>query len=377
MDDIMNDAMNNKCLLCDEILTDIKKKYCNLICKKRYYNWHNLPENEFNDKMNSLKKLNKTFICEICNEIFTPKSIRNQTNYCSRKCSQQQNKKNQSKRQKENRLILKEQEAKKCLTCDKLIPINTTKIKFCNAVCKQRYLCWKKLDPIEFEEKIARSKTFGEKINCLHCDESFIPDRINNIHYCSRKCHNDYGANIIGTKKKECRNYLKDEKTKAGKCENCDELNVSLLEFAHYNRNNKGFDVHECFDIELLKQEMPKGRWLCILCHRIETYNEIKRVKIKTKSSGYKYICDKKMEIEKCQLCEFKVEENKHYCFDFDHMDQATKLYNISQMQSLPITEIQKEIDKCRLLCCKCHRLHSIKQEKENRENKNNIINIK
>lgn len=375
----MSDTIDNKCLLCDEILIDTNNKYCNSICRKRYYNWYKLPTEEFNKKKSLLKKLNETLICINCNNGFVPKQS-NQLNYCSRKCSQLQNAKNKYKRKKENKLILKEQDAKKCLTCDKLIPINTTKVKFCCAVCRYRYLLWKKLDPIEFEEKIARAKTFGKEINCLHCNKSFIPDRINNLYYCSRKCHNDYGSNIIATKKKECRNYLKDKKTKAGKCENCDESNTLLLEFAHYDRNNKGFDVHECFDIELLKQEMSKGRWLCVLCHRIETHCEIKSIKIENKSIGYKYIYNKKMVIGKCQLCDFKVEENNHYCFDFDHLNQIIKLYNISQMRSFSIDEIEKEIDKCRLLCCKCHRLHSINQEKENREKKailfhdNNIV---
>ncbi len=42
------------------------------------------------------------------------------------------------------------------------------------------------------------------------------------------------------------------------RCKNCDEINVLLLEFAHYSRNNKEIDVHECYDIDILKKEMEE-----------------------------------------------------------------------------------------------------------------------
>ena len=365
----MNDSVSIcLCLMCDVSLTNNISKYCSAKCRKRYNNYKNLSKEELEKKKDMIKISEKILICKNCDIEYKPK-LSNQINYCSRRCGSECYSRIRCQQQKETNKKLREDRKINCLTCNKIIPQKS--IKYCNPICGDRYISWKNLDQSELEKKLLKAQTFGEEISCLHCDKMFIPDRINNFNFCSRKCHSDYGANIIGSKKKDCRNYLKDEKTKAGKCENCDESNILLLEFAHFKRIGK-VDVHECFDMDILKKEMLKGRWLCILCHRIETYNEIERKSLDDKPKGYNYIVNKKLEIGKCQLCNIQVTSFNVYCFDFDHLDQSTKLFNVSQLWASTITKIQIEIDKCRLLCCKCHRLHSIKQEKENREKKIN-----
>lgn len=361
----MSDVIR-RCRLCNEELTNSRSDYCDAKCRKSYSHWHHLPEEEFNKKVEIFKKLDEPLICKNCDKEFIPKQI-NQLDFCSRKCSQQHNSRRRYNFNPEN--FAKLGQEFECKVCNKTFICQSTNQLYCSKTCCYRYNQWKDLDPEELQIKIDRAKHFGEKIKCKHCNKSFVPDRINNYKYCSRQCCDDYGANVIANKKKTCRNYLKEEKTKAGKCENCEETNVLLLEFAHYNRN-KTMDIHECINLELLKEEMSRGRWLCIYCHRIETYTEVARVKIEDKPTGYKYIYDTKLEIGKCQLCDFEVNENNHYCFDFDHLDQSTKSRSLCQLAGSTIEIIQKEIDKCRLLCCKCHRLHSINQEKENRLNK-------
>lgn len=46
----------------------------------------------------------------------------------------------------------------------------------------------------------------------------------------------------------------------------------------------------------------------------------------------------------------------KHYQMDFDHIEE--KKFNISQMikESRSIDSIQKEMNKCELVCANCHR---------------------
>ncbi len=111
---------------------------------------------------------------------------------------------------------------------------------------------------------------------------------------------------------------------------------------------------------------MSKGRWLCIWCHRIETYTEINQVAFEDKHAGKQYVINQKLKIGGCELCDANVTKKNTYCFDFDHIDPETKTCSVSQL--CKISEIKAEIAKCRLLCCKCHRLHSIQQEKDTRE---------
>lgn len=45
-------------------------------------------------------------------------------------------------------------------------------------------------------------------------------------------------------------------------------------------------------------------------------------------------------------------------CMDFDHV-RGKKIRDICHMTNLPIKSIQKEIDKCDLVCANCHRLRT------------------
>ena len=77
----------------------------------------------------------------------------------------------------------------------------------------------------------------------------------------------------------------------------------------------------------------------------------------------YKLVNEEKLKIAKCSICDIAVTEETTRCFDFDHIDMNTKTDTISNLCSkCSIKKIKEEIDKCRLLCCNCHRLHTIKQ---------------
>lgn len=47
---------------------------------------------------------------------------------------------------------------------------------------------------------------------------------------------------------------------------------------------------------------------------------------------------------------------------EFDHIDQTTKSGNISEMKWGSLATLQKEIEKCRVLCANCHRRHTAVQ---------------
>ena len=48
----------------------------------------------------------------------------------------------------------------------------------------------------------------------------------------------------------------------------------------------------------------------------------------------------------------------------FDHLDPATKLYNVCDMSGRSWNMIQAEIDKCRVICFPCHTEHTAEQRK-------------
>ena len=79
----------------------------------------------------------------------------------------------------------------------------------------------------------------------------------------------------------------------------------------------------------------------------------------------YDFVNQIKIELEKCSECKIKINKETVCCFDFDHIDPFYKDYTISNMCTNRKSKelILKEIKKCRLLCCKCHRLHTAKQQ--------------
>lgn len=54
--------------------------------------------------------------------------------------------------------------------------------------------------------------------------------------------------------------------------------------------------------------------------------------------------------------------ESDPVVLEFDHLDRDSKDYNVSGMFTLSIDRIKKEISKCRVLCCNCHRRHTTAQ---------------
>lgn len=51
-----------------------------------------------------------------------------------------------------------------------------------------------------------------------------------------------------------------------------------------------------------------------------------------------------------------------HYVMDFDHLPEFEKLKNVSNMLRHSLEALQKEIDKCEVVCSNCHRVRTFER---------------
>jgi hypothetical protein len=260
------------------------------------------------------------------------------------------------------------------------------------------------LDPSEFGKH--KFKKDGLYTQCRACRN-----------YTDALSHEKNGTN----KKKQDkeRDFRIDEKRKQGVCQ-CGDTNFELFEFAHYERGTKYINKNgKCIGfaglhIQQMKEELPKGRFLCPMCHRKETMEENKQLKRtyeefeteakqalldsdRTKKCGGHFhrgdellnpirfstnhnickICDTyyqqerhrkgleyinalKAAIGKCHHCFLPISEVYSY-FEFDHIDPTTKCYNVAKMTSYNKVQIDAEIANCEMLCTPCHRRKTYK----------------
>lgn len=236
--------------------------------------------------------------------------------------------------------------------------------------------------------------------NCNHCKEY--------ANYCFRKTYKEKGQ--------KHQHYRLNQKI--GKsCELCGEKELIFLEFDHIKPENKIGPIAGLPGCKKIKEEIKKTRILCVWCHRLHSKkqrelnkkiyktfpagdhitdwkicngplcNGIKRNKLtdfhKRKNgvlqskckecTNYNmqlnrikkrnYVNDIKLQISCCNLCNIKVTSETTCCFDFDHLDRSKKVNTISRMTQInSIQKIEKEIEKCQLLCCYCHVRKTSKQ---------------
>tara|TARA_Y100000768_G_scaffold386564_1_gene375280 strand:- start:3307 stop:4011 length:705 start_codon:yes stop_codon:yes gene_type:complete len=205
----------------------------------------------------------------------------------------------------------------------------------------------------------------------------------------------------------------------------CGEKRKALFEFAHYDRltklsrKGKTVDISSLRNEKLIKVELEKGRYLCVSCHRDETYKEnakivedhvqylVLRSTQNHRDNGmkcngiicqgrhlpkrhfrvYKTKCDSCVSLEKikkrkerqnyintikaqavCEYCKEECNAKNTHKFEFDHI--FGKNCNVSKLRDANVKVVDNEIKLCRLLCAKCHRLKSILESRQQwREN--------
>lgn len=84
------------------------------------------------------------------------------------------------------------------------------------------------------------------------------------------------------------------------------------------------------------------------------------------RAEGLAHIYAIKRKIGLCECgCGRRVEHGMEFLFDWDHKDPAKKTRNIGQMATSSKETLRREMGKCRLLHCLCHRAHTRHQYAE------------
>ncbi len=111
----------------------------------------------------------------------------------------------------------------------------------------------------------------------------------------------------------------------------------------------------------------------CTVCKESKALDEFP--KHPQHKDGYNSVCKKCMQKsnKKCRLnkkihfikkmggectnCKIKLTENNWPIFDFHHIDPSQKEVSWSTLRNWSNDKIEKELNKCTLLCANCHRL--------------------
>lgn len=161
--------------------------------------------------------------------------------------------------------------------------------------------------------------------------------------------------------KRLAREHIKTIKEQSG-CKICGNKNIHCLDFHHRPKTKKKNTVcnlvRQGYSLNIIKKEIKKCDIICSNCHRTQHYTG-------------KYMRNKKGLLvyqiksnSKCLYCDC----SKLECLDFHHPNDNKKdgVGSMIRDKKVLLTELEKEITKCIILCSNCHRiLHSNEREKE------------
>jgi hypothetical protein len=233
-----------------------------------------------------------------------------------------------------------------------------------------------------------------------------------------RECCNE---KIKEYHKKNGRAYqnFKNELKSQSACVKCGCTDIRLLEFDHIGE--KTITMAKSFSKKKIQDESVNTQILCVWCHRLKSREQMDKTrekldekfqrlliepsssegksckgilcneKLRPLSSFYKTpsgivwphcrTCESyrgrsirdsnqecsnstKLRIGKCELCTLEVTPETTCAFDFDHLrDKSVNISILVRLNGDKRKQIQEEIEKCRLLCCRCHKLHTTDQQ--------------
>lgn len=229
-----------------------------------------------------------------------------------------------------------------------------------------------------------------------------------------KPCNNHSTKEYYKTHDRPYRKFKNEVKSNS-KCAECGCDDIRVLDFDHMGTKN--INICKSFSKEKIQNELQYTQVLCVWCHRLKTrkdietqmekfaekytikdrpttekegkpcagilckgqlqyhsnfYNAKKKSYCKICQSykarcnrikNYEFVTELKLELKECELCKIQVTKETVHCFDFDHLDNKYRSIADYVRLNHDVTDrILEESKKCRLLCCKCHRIHTASQ---------------
>ena len=137
-----------------------------------------------------------------------------------------------------------------------------------------------------------------------------------------------------------------------GKCEECGNSSIFVLEFHHLQDKENGLSRLINGRWSEIEREMKKCKLLCSNCHA-EFHCNLEERQSKLKNNLL-------IEIQrlKCEKCGYRGKNLAS--LDFHHKEKEDKKFVISSVInrniSVPVQDLYNEIEKCEVVCRNCHR---------------------
>jgi hypothetical protein len=172
----------------------------------------------------------------------------------------------------------------------------------------------------------------------------------------------------------ESRNFL--IKLKSGPCKDCGQkFHFCQMDFDHRNPAQKRLPISKMglMGLDSIRKEVEKCDLVCVNCHRDRTQKQI----VYTPDSGNEtYERQKRKKIENFvnslknnQICIDCKLPHPYWRLDFDHREESNKSNTISRLKLSKMSKerILKEMEKCDLVCARCHRLRTWHRQRAKR----------
>ena len=378
--------MNQKCPKCketknvDQFKNSINGKVTKTCkdCRDRDKGYK--AQSRENDKKRKPKS-SKYRICTECHHEKKLKYFKDESKLC--KVCQERTKKQQQKRRQRMKEETKENE-QLCSGCVKYYLISEFPVNENGIVLKYCKKCQElaRINSITYEKR--KKESYEEMKND-------VKDGFKLCNYClTEKPINDFEHTQTGEETLKClecrdrlfKNALKHRKKVIehfvslkmnASCIDCGETDVRILEFDHINHEEKTCVVYKAHSIKMMDIEAGKCEIRCRMCHRIKSHNEGYNCSKPKELWTQDYITDKKKKDKQqeflnsfkteCSICGW-FDKDKLYCLDFDHLYRKEKSFTIGSAINMRKSneEIEKEIQKCRVLCCSCHERETVTQ---------------
>ena len=169
----------------------------------------------------------------------------------------------------------------------------------------------------------------------------------------------------------ELRRWFRERKRDEHECARCEESRPAALDFHHGGEDKrKGVTqmVNHGYSKTRIEEEIGRCTVLCANCHRKEHYDGMTPAELppapeieaeiqdstetRLRERRRAWVVAYKRDSDGCRNCG----ESNPVCLDFHHVDEKVGSISALIAERRSLDTIQRELQKCELLCANCHR---------------------